>query len=488
MLHYFILWFLKLYKFCIRVTLRRFSDLMILKGVKLKFREFGIRLGDKKKQPDLKPWDIDVHDPRFYRRVAVDHALGLGETYMEGWWDCDDILELWYRFYKAGPWIPFSARLVDWLGFVPINRQSEELSKEVAIKHYDLGNQLFSYMLDKNMCYSCGYWANADNLDQAQLDKMDLIARKLKLEPGMKVLDLGCGWGGMAKFLAEKYKVSVVGYNISKEQVAYARKLCADLPVEIRMEDYRKVNEKFDRIYHIGFFEHVGRKNYRKFFELTNRCLKDDGLHLVHTIAVIDKRIITTEEWTNTYIFPGGQLPYGADLDEYSQGYFIIEDLHNFGDDYHRTLLAWHKNFNDNWPKLRNLYGEKFYRMWNYYLLHCAATFKARKLHLLQAVMSKNGVAVHDDLWKDLQDMSVGYRFLIRFRVGSALLCLYVKPLFLLTFADNGTLIKTFSFTVKSSVTGKFAVAAIPRPLALSSSSNKRIGSLLTSLTPFSLT
>ncbi|CAG0882248.1 unnamed protein product [Cyprideis torosa] len=387
MFYAFSLALVAIYKFFYRAACWIFPDRLLEKEVKYNYSTWGIQLNGSR------PFDIVVHNPKFYRRVAIGYTLGMGESYMEGWWDTEDMVELFCQLNRAGPFIPWHQRFIDWAGFKTSNRQVKELSKEIAEKHYNLGNDFFQSFLDSSMNYSCGYWAKADNLDQAQIDKMDLIARKLKLKPGMKVLDIGCGWGAMAKHLAQNYGVSVVGYNISKDQVEYARRNCEGLPVEIRLEDYRNVNEKFDRIYSVGFFEHVGRKNYRPFFEITNRCLVDDGLHLIQSITILHKHMITSDEWVNTYIFPHSQLPYDTDYSDYSQGLFFIEDMHNFGDDYRRTLLAWHQRFEQNWPKFKDTYGEKFYRMWRMYLLSSAGCFKSRRVNLLQVVMSKDGLA-----------------------------------------------------------------------------------------------
>jgi cyclopropane-fatty-acyl-phospholipid synthase len=242
------------------------------------------------------------------------------------------------------------------------------------------------------MSYSCGYWKNAENLHQAQIAKMELIGKKLKLKPGMKVLDIGCGWGGLCKYLAENFGVEVVGCTISVEQGQLAREACAGLPVEIRLSDYRDIDEKFDRIVSVGMFEHVGTSNYRTFFKVANRCLKDDGIFLLHSIGVSHQFVPLIEPWFHKYIFPNGILPYHTEVPENIDGLFIVEDWHNFGPDYTKTLRAWKSNFQKNWPKIEHKAGDKFYRMWNYYLGVSAAAFRARKYQLWQIVLSKNGI------------------------------------------------------------------------------------------------
>ena len=275
------------------------------------------------------------------------------------------------------------------------NLQSKARAFEVGEKHYDIGNDLYRAMLDKRMTYTCGYWKNAKTLDKAQEDKLDLVCKKINLKPGMKVLDIGCGWGSFAKFAAEKYKVKVVGITISKEQVKLGNEICKGLPVEIRFEDYRDLNEKFDRIVSLGMFEHVGPKNYREYMEIVSRCLKDGGLFLLHTIGSAEI-IKALNAWIIKYIFPNGVVPSMENIVKSIDRLFVMEDWHNFGAYYDKTLMAWYSNFVKGWPKLHKEHSEKyddrFYRMWTYYLLSCAGGFRARKIQLWQIVLSKNGV------------------------------------------------------------------------------------------------
>lgn len=241
------------------------------------------------------------------------------------------------------------------------------------------------------MTYSCAYWKEATNLDQAQQHKMELIGRKLKLKPGMRVLDLGCGWGTLSKFLAETYKVQVVGVTISKEGAKEARIRCKDLPVDIRLQDYREVNDIFDRIVAIEIVEHIGRKNYRSFFELTNRCLSDDGILLIHSSGHDADIAPPCEIFVNKYIYPNGILPNFEIFCKGIHNLFCIEDLHNFGTDYEKTFLAWHENFVKNWHTIRHMYKnpETFYRMWTYALLMGAGLFRARSFQVWQIVLTK---------------------------------------------------------------------------------------------------
>lgn len=341
------------------------------------------------------PWDIQIHDERFYRRVLRDSTLGLGESYMDGWWDCPHVDQFITKLLDARlqQKLARNYRLL-WDIFIHrlINFQTKHRSKEVAVKHYDLGNELYQSMLDSNMCYSCGYWKRAATLEEAQLDKMELICQKLMLQPGMKLLDIGCGWGGLAKYAAERYGVEVVGITLSQEQKKLADERCRGLPIKILLQDYRDLPpQQFDRIVSVGMFEHVGYKNYRQFMQITANHLKDEGIFLLHTIGS-NSTAIRGDYWISKYIFPNGMLPSIQQIGRCTEDLFIMEDWHNIGADYDKTLMAWHENFNRNWPKLQHMYDQRFYRMWNYYLLACAATFRARATQLWQIVLTKYGL------------------------------------------------------------------------------------------------
>lgn len=339
------------------------------------------------------PWDIQVHDERFYDRVLRDASLGLGEAYMDGWWDCAAIDTFIERVLRANlrhavennlrlAWQVLRARL--------FNRQSTARAGEVAERHYNLGNDLYRAMLDKRLNYTCAYWADAKNLDEAQEAKLDLVCRKIGAHAGMTILELGCGWGSFAKYATEKYGATVVGYNISEQQVALGRELCQGLPVELRLQDYRQATGKYDAVISIGVMEHVGYKNYRTYMNVVDRCLKPDGIGFVHTIGA-NASLTTGEPWTDKYIFPNGMLPSIAQLAAAMEGLFVMEDWHNFGPHYDPTLMAWHANFNNAWPDLGAKYGERFRRMWNYYLLSSAGGFRSRSQQLWQIVFTRKG-------------------------------------------------------------------------------------------------
>lgn len=340
-------------------------------------------------------WDIQVHDPIVYSMVASNGSLGLGEAYMQGMWDCDAIDEFIFRCSKYRIQHQIKWKSIAYIAFFRLlNFQKKSRAFSVGEAHYNLGNDLFEVMLDTNMAYSCGYWRNAANLDQAQLNKIHLIANKLGLKPGMRVLDIGCGWGTIPAYLAQHYGVEVVGVTISTEQARYAQKKCETLPVDIRVQDYRslseKTNEKFDRIYSIGMFEHVGRRNYRTYMKVVKRCLKDDGVFVLHTIGA-HSGSGTPDPWMSRYIFPNGMIPQQGDVMKAIGQYFIIEDWHNFGRDYDKTLMAWLANFDRAWPDLSSSYDQQFYRMWRYYLMISAGSFRSRLNQLWQITLSPRG-------------------------------------------------------------------------------------------------
>lgn len=340
------------------------------------------------------PCDIQVHNDKFYRRAITEGELGLGESYMDGWWDAVKIDEFIFKVLRAELDQKIKRKWSIMLKLFQaqiFNLQVKRRAFIIGEKHYDLGNDLFQNMLDRRMNYSCAYWKNANTLDEAQENKLDLICRKLNLKSGMKVLDIGCGWGAFGKYAAEKYNVEVVGITVSKEQVALGRKLSAGLPVEFRLMDYRDVNEKFDRIVSVGMIEHVGYKNYKTYFTIANKCLDDEGIFLLHTIGEI-RSVKAADAWTEKYIFPVGMLPSIAQLGKAIEGVFVMEDWHNIGADYDKTLMSWYDKFKSSWDKIKKKYDERFYRMWEYFLLSSAGSFRARHNQLWQIVLSKNGI------------------------------------------------------------------------------------------------
>lgn len=342
-------------------------------------------------------WDIRVHDARFFRRVLLQGSMGLGESYMDGWWDCDALDEMFESLFAT----EVDRAVNDWRAALLslqtriLNLQTRAGAFLIGERHYDIGDDVFERMLDSRMMYSCGYWREADSLEAAQVAKLDLVARKLGLERGMRVLDIGCGWGGAAQYFAEAHGVEVVGVTVSRHQAEHARRRNAGLPVEIRLQDYRDLAAEFegvfDRAFSIGMFEHAGYRNYGRYFETVRQSLKPNGLFLLHTIGSnITSR--HTNPWIARYIFPRSNLPSIQQIGAACENRFTMEDWHNFGADYDRTLIAWYRNFTSRVHELPSRYDERFRRMWRFYLLMCAAAFRVRRLQLWQVVLSPSGV------------------------------------------------------------------------------------------------
>lgn len=336
------------------------------------------------------PWDIRLRESVTFERILSGGTLGLGEAYMNGDWDVEKLDEFFFRVLRAR-----LDRAVKPIGLMVrmakervFNRQNLKRAWQVGEAHYDLGNDFYAGMLDPGMAYTCGYWKEATTLAEAQYE---LICRKLALKPGMRLLDIGCGWGGFMAYAAENYQVNCVGVTISKEQAKYARERYAHLPVEIRLCDYRSLDERFDRIASVGMFEHVGKKNFRTYMRVAHRCLHEDGIFLLHTIGK-NVRGGATDPWIEKYIFPNGELPSPCQISGAIDGLFMMEDLHNFGADYDKTLLEWHRNFERSWPDFADKLDERFRRQWSYYLLSCAGAFRTRDLQLWQWTLSKSGV------------------------------------------------------------------------------------------------
>jgi len=340
-----------------------------------------------------RPWDLQVHNQDLYKSIFFNGSLGFGESYMKGWFDCDRLDLFFEKILRSG--------IYNEIGGLPLffgkmksklrNLQSISRAFQVAERHYDIGNDLFSLMLDKTMMYTCGYWTkDVSTLEESQLAKLDLVAKKLNLKAGMKILDIGCGWGGAAKHFANNYGVTVIGITISKEQIEYAKQNSDNMDVEFRLMDYRDLDEKFDAIYSIGMFEAVGYKNYEEFFEVVRSCLKEEGAFLLHTIGG-NESTTTADPWVEKYIFPNGMMPSAEQIAKASEGIFIFDDWHNIGPHYDKTLMCWYDNFVNNYEKLKDKYDNEFYRMWTYWLLSSAANFRSRSLQLWQVLFSIEG-------------------------------------------------------------------------------------------------
>ncbi|CAI2468635.1 TPA: cyclopropane fatty acyl phospholipid synthase [Serratia fonticola] len=338
-----------------------------------------------------RPFDIQVHNQNFFKRVLKEGSLGLGESYMDGWWDCEQLDEFINRIMKADLRNALVSNFKDVIRIMSaklFNLQSKKRAWIVGKEHYDLGNDLFDLMLDPWMQYSCGYWHTSDDLFQAQEDKLRLICEKLQLAKGMTLLDIGCGWGGLAEYAAKNYGVKVTGITISEEQKKSAEERCKLQDVEIILKDYRDLDMQFDRIVSVGMFEHVGPKNYNDYFNVVNKNLKPQGIFLLHTIGS-NESSNNVDPWINKYIFPNGCLPSILQISNASESKFVLEDLHNFGTDYDKTLMAWHQRFELFWPEIEEKYSERFYRMFSYYLKSCAGAFRSRNIQLWQFVFTR---------------------------------------------------------------------------------------------------
>jgi len=342
------------------------------------------------------PWDFEVHNQNLYARLLSGGSLALGESYMDGWWDCVSLDEFFYRILKA----KLGSKIKTWPDFFHIlrarvlNLQKGLRAYTIGTHHYDIDKNLYQHMLDKRLIYSCGYWKHASTLDEAQEAKLDLVCRKLNLHPGMRILDIGCGWGGTAKFAAENYQVEVVGITVSEKQARFAQECCRGFPIDIRLQDYRSITEvekPFDRILSLGMFEHVGSKNYSTFMRTVRDYLTDDGLFLLHTIGG-SRSVIKNDPWIERYIFPNSMLPSAKQICSAIENIFILEDWENLGPNYYKTLMQWFRNFHQNWDRMKDNYDERFYRMWKYYLLSCAGSFRARENHVWQIILSPKGI------------------------------------------------------------------------------------------------
>ncbi|RVT90164.1 cyclopropane fatty acyl phospholipid synthase [Sphingomonas crocodyli] len=341
-----------------------------------------------------RPHDIRVNNEAFFARFLKDGRLGLGEAYVDGWWDCDALdvmfVKLFASRHKVSRQLKSARFLATAMRAKLLPAGSDKRAYNIGAKHYDIGNKLYEKMLDPRMVYTCAYWKHATTLEAAQEAKLDLVCRKLKLEPGMHVLDVGCGWGSFAKFAAERYGVRVTGISVSKEQIDLGNKRCAGLPVSLEYMDYRNLSEQYDRIVSIGMFEHVGLQYYDIFMKKMTEALADDGLMLLHTIGFNDSKFFNP--WLDKYIFPGAHVPSLAQITSPMENRLTVEHLQNIGVNYDPTLMAWYDNFMAAWPELEGDYDERFKRMWSYYLLSSAAGFRGRFIQVWQFVLSKEGV------------------------------------------------------------------------------------------------
>ena len=346
-----------------------------------------------------RPWDLQVHNPALFGDLIRRGSLALGEAYVRGDWDCAALDQLFTRLLRsslsrqvASGFLP-SAQLLGVLRRQAehwINWQTRRRSTRVAELHYDIDHRIYAATLDSRLIYSCAHWQYADDLETAQLHKLQRICLKLELEPGMRLLDVGCGWGALAAYAAQAHGVEVVGITLSRQQAAFCQQCYGDqvqvLHCDYRSEQLRSLGP-FDRIVSIGMLEHVGRKNDRVYFETLSHLLVPDGLLLLQTIGSHDTNF-DLDPWIDTYIFPAGRLPSAQQLSVGFESWFLLQDWENFGCDYDQTLVAWNQNFERVWPALQAEIKHGFERFWRYYLLSCAGFFRSGQGQLWQLVLS----------------------------------------------------------------------------------------------------
>ena len=344
-------------------------------------------------------WDIQVHDERFYSRLLFHGSIALGEAYVDGWWDCKDVEQFIYRVLhyrlvnsKTYELQHFGASFLKNTRFIwkkLINPQSIRRAAKDVRYHYNLGNDLFAATLDETMTYTCGYFKDTNDLKQAQIDKMKLVCQKLNLQKGMRVLDIGCGWGSLAKYMADNYEVTVVGLTLSEEQKTFADNQCTNSDVTIELCDYRNHNGKYDRIVSIEMIEHVGAKNLKSFMQKADKNLNEDGLMLLQFDGKSES-INWNYSWIEKYVFPGTVTPSMQQIAKSSENLFFLVDWHDFTKDYHLTMNCWHENFLKNWDNIKDNYDERFFRLWKFYLTCAPATALVNTQHLWQIVLQKN--------------------------------------------------------------------------------------------------
>lgn len=338
------------------------------------------------------------------RRVLADPAMAFGEAYMDGDWNPGQGgLAAVFRLYFANAGEVTDSLLSRLAGGL-IRRVREANSRFSAQKnihhHYDVDSELFREFLDPDMQYSCAYFETDDTtLADAQRAKCAHIGRKLRLSPGDRVLDIGCGWGGMALYLAETYDVEVVGLTLADDQYqlacerAEARGL-AD-KVKFKQEDYRLQTDSFDAIVSVGMFEHVGRPQYQIYFNQVRRLLKPGGRSLIHSIGRTSQPAPTNRNWITRYIFPGGYIPALSEITpRVEKAGLIVADIEVLRRHYARTLSCWNANFQARREVFANRLGERFCRMWEFYLLSCEGAFRWGDLVVFQVQLGRENDAV----------------------------------------------------------------------------------------------
>lgn len=362
-------------------------------GVSYLFQRAGIVVGK----------DIIVADDSFYYDVAVKGSLGLGEGFVSGKWTTPDLVSTIRKLSDS----PLLTKVQYWLGWLyPLQwlkslvllvlGQTRAEAREVGSQHYDLSTAMYENMLGKPMIYSCGYWKGVDTLEDAQNQKMDLLCRKLQLKPGQSVLEIGCGWGDFAIYMANNYGVTVVGLTISENQRLTAEKRAKLAGVEDKvvflLEDYRDHTLKYDRIVSVGMLEHVSSSMLSTYFQQVHDLLLTGGLAVIHSITKKQSTSIR-DPWISKYIFPNSAIPSNSSwVSALNHVALEIEDVQNIGPDYAKTLHAWY----DRYTRFCDMVSSENGRMWQFYLNCCEAQFLSRNLNVWQMVLSKQRLERYD--------------------------------------------------------------------------------------------
>lgn len=342
---------------------------------------------------------VTFHNSKLLKKLALSPSLTFGEGYMDGDIEIEgSIMDILQGFYLSSKALHAHPHLRHLTGFLK-NRQ-ERINKKEAIAnaqhHYDIGNDFYKLWLDKTLAYTCAYFTHQDDsLEQAQRQKFELICRKIRLQEGHSLMDIGCGWGGFIFHAVEKYNVTATGVVAAKEQGEYIRREAKRRGIEdkvnVIIDDWRQATGTYDRVVSIGVMEHVGEAQYPEYFGMYKKLLKEDGIAFLHTIGRMESQ--TDDPWIRKYIFPGGHLPTLASLSDHAaQQRFVITDVENLWQHYAKTLAFWKENFEEHVPEITEMFDERFIRMWRLYLLGSEAGFRWGGIHLWQIVLipSKN--------------------------------------------------------------------------------------------------
>ena len=375
-------------------NLFKYSGFILIDAYSKKFN-----IGDP---PNDNPLILRLLDKKLHYKLLLHPDLYFGEAYTEGSLKIEngtltDFLELAYKNIGRNE-INLISRLIKNIKGkyrYLTNFNFEKRSKSNVAHHYDINSDLYDLFLDSKRQYSCAYFKNEnDSLETAQNNKINHIIKKLNIKPNQKVLDIGCGWGALAIDIAKKTNCKVIGITLSENQYDYCNKRVKELNLEkqvrFKLMDYRELNEKFDRVVSVGMFEHVGRKFYRKFFNHTNKLLKDNGLALIHTIGSVNSPR-DPHPWITKYIFPGGYTPSLSEVtDPIEKSGLVVSDIEVLRIHYSHTLRHWKERFLNNKSSVISMFDENFFRMWEFYLAGCEMAFKWGDQVVFQLQLTKD--------------------------------------------------------------------------------------------------